>query len=136
MNAPLIPIAAAAVGILIGVGGTLVYAPSSLSPTTNTTPAPSQEQITAAIAGNPALCATVAVGNAIVAPSEDEAVAAFRRAKGSNEATLRLGQCASNSMGPGVQCVVKFKLKARYQEQEGTVGFAKGPDGWQATHYY
>lgn len=112
-------IMAAASGTLVGIGGTLaVY--------------PTQDQLSAAIASEPALCAKLAAAGLEI-PSPAEALEAFRRAKNTDQATLRLGECSKSAMGPGVQCAVKYKLRTAWKDEgAGVVAFSRGPDGWQA----
>lgn len=93
-------IMAAASGTLVGIGGTLALYPT-------------QDQLSAVIASEPPLCAKLAAAGLEI-PSPAEALDAFRRAKNTDQATLRIGECSKNAVGPGVQCAVK------------------GPDGWQA----
>lgn len=112
-------IMAAASGTLVGISGTLALCPT-------------QDQLSAAIASEPALCAKLA-GAGLEIPSPAEALAAFRRAKNTEQATLRLGECSKNTMGPGVQCTVKYKLRTAWKDEgDGVVAFSWGPDGWQA----
>lgn len=109
---------AAASGTLVGISGTLALYPT-------------QDQLSAAIASEPALCAKL-VAAGLEIPSPAEALEAFRRAKSSDQVTLRLGECSKNTMGPGVQCTVKYKLRASWKDEgDGVVAFSKGPDGWQ-----
>jgi hypothetical protein len=85
-----------------------------------------------AIAADPALCPKLVVA-ALDVPTADEATAAFRRANYTDEAAIRVGDCAESTLWPGAQCAVKYKLRARWtNEGEGIVGFSKAPDGWQA----
>ncbi|RWX66490.1 hypothetical protein [Mesorhizobium sp. M2A.F.Ca.ET.039.01.1.1] len=112
-------ILAAASGTLVGIGGTLAFYPT-------------QGQLSAAIASEPALCAKLAASGLEI-PSPAEALGAFRRAKNNDQATLRIGECSKNIMGPGVQCAVKYKLRTSWKgEGDGVVAFSRGPDGWQA----
>lgn len=112
-------IMAAASGTLVGIGGTLALYPT-------------QDQLSAAIASEPSLCAKFAAAG-IQIPSPAEALEAFRRAKNTDQATLRLGECSKNTMGPGVQCTVKYKLRTAWKDEgDGVVAFSRGPDGWQA----
>ncbi|TIR16177.1 MAG: hypothetical protein E5X33_29775 [Mesorhizobium sp.] len=112
-------ILAAASGTLVGIGGTLALYPT-------------HDQLSAAIASEPSLCAKLAAAG-IQIPSPAEALEAFRRAKNTDQATLRLGECSKNTMGPGVQCTVKYKLRTAWKDEgDGVVAFSRGPDGWQA----
>lgn len=111
-------ILAAASGTLVGIGGTLALYPT-------------HDQLSGAIA-EPALCAKLAASGLEIPPPA-EALEAFRRAKNTDQATLRIGECSKNIMGPGVQCTVKYKLRTSWKgEGDGVVAFSRGPDGWQA----
>lgn len=68
-------------------------------------------------------------------PTPQEADAAFKRAK-SDQWSLRLGTCSTNTSGPGVMCAVDFKQRPDGPTRQGVVGFARAPSGWMATHYY
>ncbi|PAP98666.1 hypothetical protein CIT25_29720 [Mesorhizobium mediterraneum] len=112
-------IMAAASGTLVGISGTLAFYPA-------------QGQLSAPIASEPALCAKLASAGLEI-PSPAEALDAFRRAKNTDQATLRIGECSKNIMGPGMQCAVKYKLRTSWKgEGDGLVAFSRGPDGWQA----
>jgi hypothetical protein len=118
--------AATVAGIFVGVGSTIAFrhSPTPLPPT--------HGQLAAAIAADPALCPKRGTPTLTV-PTAAEATAAFRRAKETDEATIRIGECTASAMGPGVQCAVKYKLRTKWtNEGEGIVGFSMGPDGWQA----
>ncbi|MGX5806240.1 hypothetical protein ACWGS9_34490 [Bradyrhizobium sp. Arg314] len=109
----------AASGTLVGIGGTLALYPT-------------QDQLTAAIASEPALCEKLAAAGLEI-PSPAKALEAFRRAKNTDQATLRLGECSKNTVGPGVQCAEKYKLRTFWKDEAvGVVAFSRGPDGWQA----
>lgn len=112
-------IMAAASGTLVGIGGTLALYPT-------------QDQLSAAIPSEPSLCAKLAAAGLEI-PSPAEALDAFRRAKNTDQATLRIGECSKNAVGPGVQCTVKYKLRTAWKDEgDGLVAFSRGPDGWQA----
>lgn len=126
MSPSIMAAAAAVAGIVVGAAGAIAFgsSPAPLPPT--------QNQLIAAIAASPALCPKPEVP-ALEIPTAEEATAAFRRANDTDEATIRLGDCSESTLGPGVQCAVKYKLRAKWEnEGEGIVGFSKGPDGWQA----
>ncbi|RUW75113.1 MAG: hypothetical protein E5V66_13955 [Mesorhizobium sp.] len=111
---------AAASGTLVGIGGTLALYPT-------------RHQLSAAIASEPALCAQLAAAGLESPSPPDEALEAFRRAKKTDQATLRLGECSKNTMGPGVQCTVKYELRTAWKDEgDGVVAFSRGRDGWQA----
>ncbi|RUW64343.1 hypothetical protein [Mesorhizobium sp. M4B.F.Ca.ET.049.02.1.2] len=112
-------IMAAASGTLVGIDGTLALYPT-------------RHQLSAAIASEPALCAQLAAAGLEI-PSPAEALEAFRQAKNTDQAMLRLGECSKNTMGPGVQCTVKYKLRTAWKDEgDGVVAFSRGRDGWQA----
>ncbi|RWB93948.1 MAG: hypothetical protein EOQ56_32485 [Mesorhizobium sp.] len=67
---------AAASGTLVGIGGTLAFYPT-------------QDQLSAAIASEPSLCAKLPAAGLEI-PSPAEALDAFRRAKNTDQATLRI----------------------------------------------
>ncbi|RWN28906.1 MAG: hypothetical protein EOR96_32130 [Mesorhizobium sp.] len=80
----------------------------------------------------------------IEAPTEDEALAAFRKAQEASplvwdrnnmpEISLALGQCDKNSSGPGVSCMTSIKMSPQAQPLDRLVGFAKDASGeWIAT---
>lgn len=121
--------AAAIAGIVVGAGGAIALRPSP-SPMP-----PTQDQLVAAIKADPALCPKPAAPKLEI-PSLEEATAAYRKVRGLPEATLRMGECSPNSMGPGVQCTVKFRGKPTWNEQAGVIAFSRGPDGWQAVPLY
>jgi hypothetical protein len=141
MNQNLLLSAAAGLGVIVGAGGTWL----TVSNTANGGEAVSQATIVAAIKADPSLCpmpetptpAAVETAPELTIPTKDEAVAAFRKAKPSfPSATIELGDCDKNTMGPGVSCAVQIVWKPGGQPQSGVVGFAKTGAGWQAMHYY
>ncbi|OAP35919.1 hypothetical protein ATC00_22345 [Sinorhizobium americanum] len=132
---------AATLGIAAGAGGTYI----ATSEPKVEAQAISRPELVAAISADPSLCpapepvaqtATPAEPELAIPPVHD-AIAAFRKAKPSfPSATLTLGQCDKNTMGPGVSCAVQITWKPGREAQPGVVGFAKSPAGWQAMHYY
>jgi len=117
--------AATVAGIFVCVGSTIAFRHSPAPPP------PTYGQL-AAIAADPTLCPKRGTPKLTI-PTAAEATAAFRRANDTDEATIRIGECVASTMGPGVQCVVKYKLRTRWtNEGEGIVAFSIGPDGWQA----
>ncbi|WP_037461906.1 hypothetical protein [Sinorhizobium fredii] len=132
---------AATLGIATGAGGTYL----ATSEPKVEAQAISKAELVAAISADPSLCpvpepkaqTTQSAEPELAIPTVDDATAAFRRAKPSfPAATLTLGQCDKNSMGPGVSCAVQITWKPGREAQPGVVGFAKSPAGWQAMHYY
>jgi hypothetical protein len=131
---------AASVGLVAGAGGTWLATPTSSVEARAIT----KTELTAAISADPSLCpvpeqaaAPRSTSTNLEIPSADEANAAFRKVKPSfPSATLAIGQCQTNTMGPGVSCAVDITWKPGRDAQSGVVGFAKTPTGWQAMHYY
>ncbi|MEY9536881.1 hypothetical protein [Sinorhizobium fredii] len=140
MNQNVLLTIAASVGLVAGVGGTW-FATSTSSKEVEVV---SKEVIAAFIKADPSLCpvpeqaaAPRSTSTNLEIPSADEANTAFRKAKRSfPSATLAIGQCQTNTMGPGVSCAVDITWKPGRDAQSGVVGFAKTPTGWQAMHYY
>ncbi|MEY9323484.1 hypothetical protein [Sinorhizobium fredii] len=131
---------AASVGLVAGAGGTWLATPTSSVEARAIT----KTELTAAISADPSLCPAPeqtatpqSTSTNLEIPSADEANAAFRKVKPSfPSATLAIGQCQTNTMGPGVSCAVDITWKPGREAQSGVVGFAKTPTGWQAMHYY
>ncbi|PAQ03802.1 hypothetical protein LRP31_34840 (plasmid) [Mesorhizobium mediterraneum] len=128
---------AATVGLLAGTGGTWLAMPGVEAQ------ALSKAELTAAISADPSLC-PVPQAPIVEAPTEDEALAAFRKAQEASplvwdrnnvpEISLALGQCDKNSSGPGVSCMTSIKMSPQAQPLDRVVGFAKGASGeWIAT---
>ncbi|WP_287172531.1 hypothetical protein [Mesorhizobium sp.] len=128
---------AATVGLLAGAGGTWRAMPGVEAQ------ALSKVELTAA--NLPILlCALFRRPRSSKAPTEDEALAAFRKAQENSplvwdrnnmpEISLTLGQCDKNSSGPGVSCMTSIKMSPQAQPLDRVVGFAKDASGeWIAT---
>jgi hypothetical protein len=130
---------AVSVGLVAGAGGTWLAVPKSSVETREITKA----ELTAAISADPSLC-PVPQAPIVKAPTEDEALAAFRKAQEASplvwdrnnmpEISLTLGQCDKNSSGPGVSCMTSIKMSPQAQPLDRVVGFAKDASGeWIAT---
>jgi hypothetical protein len=130
---------AVSVGLVAGAGGTWLAVPKSSVETREITKA----ELTAAISADPSLC-PVPQAPIVKAPTEDEALAAFRKAQEASplvwdrnnmpEISLTLGQCDKNSRGPGVSCMTSIKMSPQAQPLDRVVGFAKDASGeWIAT---
>ena len=87
----------------------------------------SKNEIAAAVAADPSLCAS----SRLEIPRADEAQAAFRRAKGETfpNVTITIGECEKDTMGPGVACMSRIVWGPGGEPAERLVGFAKSPDG-------
>lgn len=130
---------AASVGLVAGAGGTWLATPTSSVEARAIT----KSELTAAISADPSLC-PVPQAPVVEAPTEDQALAAFRKAQAASplvwdrnnmpEISLSLGQCDKSSNGPGVSCVATIKLSPKAQPLDRVVGFAKSASGkWVAT---
>lgn len=130
---------AASVGLVAGAGGTWLATPTSSVEARAIT----RTELRAAISADPALC-PVPEAPVVEAPTEDEALAAFRKAQAASplvwdrnnmpEISLSLGQCDKSSNGPGVSCMATIKLSPQAQPLDRVVGFAKSASGeWVAT---
>jgi hypothetical protein len=133
MNTSVLVIAAAGVGILAGAGGTYLLAPELQA----TVRAPTEAEIAAVIRANPDLIPEP--------PTEEEAVAAYRKAyarnplrtgQGEDAVSLALGECDKSSTGHGFSCVAAIKRNPSAKPLDRVIGFAKAASGeWVATNY-
>jgi hypothetical protein len=140
MNSSVLVIAAAGVGIFAGAGGTYLLAPEPQA----IVRAPTVAEIAAVIRANPDLLPEPPAP-ILEVPTEEEAVAAYRKAyarnplrtgQGEDAASLALGDCDRNSTGPGVSCVAAIKRNPSAKPLERVIGFAKSASGeWVATNY-
>ena len=139
MNQNVLLAIAASVGLAAGAGGTWLATPTSSVEARAIT----KSELTAAISADPSLCPAPQVP-VVEAPTEDEALAAFRKAQAASplvwdrnsmpEISLSLGQCEKSSNGPGVSCIATIKLSPQAQPLDRVVGFAKSASGeWVAT---
>lgn len=130
---------AASIGLVAGAGGTWLATPTSSVEARAIT----KTELAAAISADPSLCPVPQVP-VVEAPTEDEALAAFRKAQAASplvwdrnnmpEISLSLGQCDKSSNGPGVSCMATIKLSPQAQPLDRVVGFAKSASGeWVAT---
>ncbi|MEX2745984.1 hypothetical protein AB3480_32975 [Rhizobium mongolense] len=130
---------AGSVGLVAGAGGTWLATPTSPVEARAIT----KTELTAAISADPSLCPVPQVP-VVEVPTEDEAIAAFRKAQAASplvwdrnnmpEISLSLGQCDKSSNGPGVSCLATIKLSPQAQPLDRVVGFAKSASGeWVAT---
>jgi hypothetical protein len=111
----------AVVGIAVGTGGTLLIQQST------------------------GVFEPVEVEAALDVPSQAEAMAAFNAANQRSVlavgdrpdiASLDLGQCGPDNLGPGVSCMTSVRYTAEAEPQNRLVGFAKNGSGeWVATLY-
>ncbi|TIU67949.1 MAG: hypothetical protein E5W13_30870, partial [Mesorhizobium sp.] len=111
---------AASVGLVAGAGSTWLAMPSPAIEAR----ALSKAELTAAISADPSLC-PVPQTPIVDAPTEGEALAAFRKAQEASplvwdrnnmpEISLTLGQCDKNSRGPGVSCMTSIKMSPQAQ---------------------
>ncbi|WP_137137286.1 hypothetical protein [Rhizobium sp. FKY42] len=140
MNNRILIVAATAVGVLSGAGGTYLIMPAS-EPIVRP---PNDTEIAAFVAANPALIPKPQAP-ALDIPSSDEALAAYRKAyarnplrtgRGEEDVTLTLGECNKSASGPGVSCVASIKRNASAAPLDRVIGFAKSASGeWVATNY-
>ncbi|WP_114217142.1 hypothetical protein [Ochrobactrum sp. 3-3] len=139
MNQNLILAIAASAGLITGAGGTWL----AVSNTPTDARAITKAELTAAISADPSLC-PIPETPVVEAPTEAEALAAFRKAKANSplvwdrdnmpEVSLALGQCDKNATGPGVSCMTTIKLAPQAEPQNKIIGFAKTASGeWVAT---
>jgi hypothetical protein len=130
---------AASVGLVAGAGSTWLATPKVSVEARAITKA----ELTAAISADPSLCPVPQVP-VVEAPTEDDALAAFRKAQATSpliwdrnnmpEISLSLGQCDKNSNGPGVSCMATIKLSPQAQPLDRVVGFVKSASGeWVAS---
>jgi hypothetical protein len=136
MNQNVLLLIAASVGLAAGTGGTYL---ATSGPDVEAQ-AVSKAELVAAISADPSLCPVPMVEM----PSEDQALAAFRKAYAASplvwdrnsmqEISLKLGQCDKSNAGPGVACIASVKMSPQAQPLDCVVGFSKSATGeWIAT---
>lgn len=83
---------------------------------------------------DPSVCQTVSPPSVTVMPTQEEAQTAFTAANSAfPDAKLTLGNCAKNSNGLGVICVVQYSLMPKFGRMKpAQVIFDKSNDAWQA----
>lgn len=141
MNQNILLVIATGVGIAAGSGATYVLMPQP-DPQVR---APTHEEIVAAVEADPSLLPREFVAPALETPSEEEALAAYRRAYSSNpmrargsedRISIRLGECDQNPAGPGVSCLTSIKFTPSAQPLDRVIGYSKSALGdWVATGY-